>query len=82
MFSFASRTSLKKGWELITMCLSIFPPSNKFHSYLEGYIYRHLEPEMDELGVSMLLTVCFAKYTRPSQLKGWRKIRNLLAQWL
>ena len=34
------------------MCLSLFPPSNKFHSYLEGYIYRHLEPEMDTAGVS------------------------------
>eukprot|EP00794_Sanderia_malayensis_P017061 gene17061-18779_t len=44
-------TSLEKGWELITVCLAMFPPSNKFHSYLEGYIYRHLEPEHDELGV-------------------------------
>lgn len=33
------------------MCLALFPPSNKFHSYLEGYIYRHLEPDMDTLGV-------------------------------
>lgn len=37
--------SLKLGWELLTACLSMFPPSSKFHSYLEGYIYKYLEVE-------------------------------------
>lgn len=35
--------ALEKGLELLAMCLSFFPPSNKFHSYLEGYICTHLD---------------------------------------
>ncbi|XP_066916983.1 rho GTPase-activating protein 39-like [Clytia hemisphaerica] len=37
--------SLRYGWELMTACLTIFPPSNKFHGYLEGYIYKYLDTE-------------------------------------
>ena len=37
--------ALEKGLELLAMCLLFFPPSNKFHSYLEGYIYSHLDME-------------------------------------
>ena len=36
-----------RGWELLGICLAFFPPSVKFHSYLEGYIYRHLDPSVD-----------------------------------
>lgn len=39
--------SLLRGWELLGVCLAFFPPSIKFHSYLEGYIYRHLDPSVD-----------------------------------
>ena len=39
--------SLIHGWELLAICLSIFPPSFRFHSYLEEYIYRHLDPTLD-----------------------------------
>lgn len=35
--------SLRSGWELMAICLALFPPSSKFHSYLEGYINRNLE---------------------------------------
>lgn len=44
--------SLKLGFELICMCLTFFPPSSKFHSYLEGYIYTHLDSE-DHEGVQI-----------------------------
>ena len=27
----------------MAICLALFPPSNKFHSYLEGYINKNLE---------------------------------------
>lgn len=37
--------SCEKGWELMAIALSFFPPSNKFFSYLEGYIARHLQAE-------------------------------------
>ena len=36
-------TSLQRGFELLAMCLAFFPPSNKLYSYLEGYIWRHME---------------------------------------
>lgn len=39
--------SLARGWELMASCLAFFPPTPKFHSYLEGYIYRHMDPVND-----------------------------------
>ncbi|XP_044100635.1 rho GTPase-activating protein 39 isoform X2 [Neovison vison] len=39
--------SLARGWELMAICLAFFPPTPRFHSYLEGYIYRHMEPGND-----------------------------------
>uniref|UniRef100_A0A3Q1LNB6 Rho GTPase activating protein 39 n=1 Tax=Bos taurus TaxID=9913 RepID=A0A3Q1LNB6_BOVIN len=39
--------SLARGWELMAICLAFFPPTPKFHSYLEGYIYRHMDPVND-----------------------------------
>lgn len=44
--------SLARGWELMTICLAFFPPTPKFHSYLEGYIYRHMDPVNDTKGKS------------------------------
>ncbi|XP_073415504.1 rho GTPase-activating protein 39-like isoform X1 [Dendrobates tinctorius] len=40
--------SLSLGWELIAISLGFFSPSPKFQSYLEGYIYRHLEEASDQ----------------------------------
>lgn len=37
--------ALEKGLELLAICLQFFPPSNKFHSYLQGYIESHLDME-------------------------------------
>lgn len=60
--------SLARGWELMAICLAFFPPTPKFHSYLEGYIYRHMDPVNDTkgkrdpnaLGVYLLLSrPCF-----------------------
>ncbi|XP_063311848.1 rho GTPase-activating protein 39-like isoform X1 [Pelobates fuscus] len=39
--------SLSLGWELIAISLGFFSPSPKFQSYLEGYIYRHLDEVSD-----------------------------------
>ena len=44
--------SLMLGWELMGICLAFFPPSLKFYSYLEGFIYRHLDPNSDTEKVS------------------------------
>jgi hypothetical protein len=43
--------SLQRGWELFTIGLAFFPPSVKFRMYLEGYLWRHVEPETDRMGV-------------------------------
>ncbi|XP_043923259.1 rho GTPase-activating protein 39 [Protopterus annectens] len=51
--------SLARGWELMAICLAFFPPTPKFHSYLEGYIYRHMDPVNDTKGVAIS---SFAKY--------------------
>ncbi|XP_029468070.1 rho GTPase-activating protein 39-like [Rhinatrema bivittatum] len=40
--------SLALGWELMAISLAFFSPSPKFQSYLEGYIYRHLDQVHDE----------------------------------
>ncbi|XP_051659269.1 rho GTPase-activating protein 39-like isoform X3 [Manacus candei] len=37
--------SLAWGWELMAISLAFFSPSPKFQSYLEGYIYRHLDSD-------------------------------------
>lgn len=33
--------SCEQGWLLLFICLNFFPPSNKFFSYLQGYISRN-----------------------------------------
>ncbi|XP_075236295.1 myTH4 and RhoGAP_KIAA1688 domain-containing protein RhoGAP93B isoform X3 [Lycorma delicatula] len=41
------RESLRRGWELLAICLSFFPPSPKFQAYLDGYMNRHRDPSFD-----------------------------------
>lgn len=50
------RESLKRGWQLLTICLSVFPPSIKFQSYLEGYLWRNTEPSELNRGVSFIVS--------------------------
>ncbi|XP_051930303.1 rho GTPase-activating protein 39 isoform X1 [Hippocampus zosterae] len=42
--------SLERGWELMAICLAFFPPTPRFHAYLEGYICRHMDPLNDTKG--------------------------------
>ena len=35
----------------MTACLSFFPPSNKFQSYLEGYISRSIDTQEVDIPV-------------------------------
>ncbi|XP_053501860.1 rho GTPase-activating protein 39 isoform X2 [Ictalurus furcatus] len=51
--------SLQRGWELMAICLAFFPPTPRFHNYLEGYIYRHIDPLNDTKGVAVS---SYAKY--------------------
>ncbi|XP_078282326.1 LOW QUALITY PROTEIN: rho GTPase-activating protein 39 [Rhinoraja longicauda] len=66
--------SLARGWELMAVCLAFFPPTPKFHSYLEGYIYRHMDPVNDAKGVaiSTYAKYCYRKLQK-SALTGAKK---------
>lgn len=48
--------SLERGWELMAICLAFFPPTPHFHSYLEGYICRHMDPLNDTKGGQCLMS--------------------------
>ncbi len=37
---------------MFAICLALFPPSIKFRGYLEGYLWRHVEPSPAFKGVS------------------------------
>lgn len=41
------RESLRRGWELMAICLAFFPPSPKFQAYLDTYMNRHRDPSFD-----------------------------------
>nr|XP_039270764.1 rho GTPase-activating protein 39-like [Styela clava] len=57
--------SLERGLELLAMCLAFFPPSIKFHSYLEGYIFTHLDmPDVKGVKVSEYGNVCVKRLTK------------------
>ncbi|XP_064384607.1 rho GTPase-activating protein 39-like isoform X2 [Halichondria panicea] len=51
--------SLRRGWEMFAICLALFPPSIKFRGYLEGYLWRHVEPSPAFKGVPVEV---FAQY--------------------
>ncbi|XP_046640138.1 uncharacterized protein LOC124321266 [Daphnia pulicaria] len=41
------KESLRRGWELMAVCLYFFPPSPKLEPYLDGYINRHRDPGLN-----------------------------------
>jgi len=51
------RDSLLRGWELLAICLSFFPPSAKFQSYLEGHVFRCLDTRDHTENVSVVAYV-------------------------
>ena len=38
---------MRRGWELMAICLYFFPPSPKLEPYLDGYINRHRDPGLN-----------------------------------
>ncbi|KAI4494047.1 hypothetical protein M0802_009314 [Mischocyttarus mexicanus] len=38
------KESLRRGWELMAICLAFVPPSPTFEPYLDGYMNRHRDP--------------------------------------
>ncbi|XP_048063789.1 rho GTPase-activating protein 39 [Megalobrama amblycephala] len=69
--------SLQRGWELMAICLAFFPPTPRFHNYLEGYIYRHMDPLNDTKGVaiSSYAKYCYRKLQKAA-LTGAKKGLN------
>lgn len=63
--------SLEKGWELLSIAITFFPPSNRFYSYLEGYIYRHTTKNQAE-SIAGYIDFCLRKLPRV-KLTGGRR---------
>ena len=56
---------MSRGWELLAICLAFFPPSQKFSSFLEEYVIKHIQEKDSETNdVFQLLKsqVCMSKY--------------------
>ncbi|KAM5134993.1 rho GTPase-activating protein 39-like isoform 2-T2 [Mantella aurantiaca] len=68
-----SYKSLSLGWELIAISLGFFSPSPKFQSYLEGYIYRHLEDASDQNILQRIQEAEELKYKKNSKSRKKRK---------
>jgi hypothetical protein len=70
--------SLQRGWELMAVCLSFFPPSSKFQSLLEKYIILQTNGEADtpEVPISIYAKVCqkrVEKILQTGPKKGLKK---------
>lgn len=70
--------SLQRGWDLFTVCLAMFPPTVKFRSYLEGYLWKHVEPSPENLGVPVEVYAQYChkrveKMTQSGAKKGLKK---------
>eukprot|EP00035_Acanthoeca_spectabilis_P039608 m.63704 g.63704 ORF g.63704 m.63704 type:complete len:544 (-) comp9675_c0_seq1:163-1794(-) len=59
-----SSKSEEAGWELLAISVTFFPPSNRFFSYLEGYVYRHVTGD-DK--ISQYAEHCLKKLDRARQ---------------
>uniref|UniRef100_A0A670IRL5 Rho GTPase-activating protein 39 n=1 Tax=Podarcis muralis TaxID=64176 RepID=A0A670IRL5_PODMU len=70
--------SLAWGWELMAISLAFFSPSPKFQSYLEGYIYRHLNQVNDEnsLPISTYARYCYRKLQKVAVTGGKKGLRK------
>lgn len=70
--------SLQRGWELMAMCLHFFPPSTRFHSYLEGYISKHVDHSMDlpNVPVSHFATYSLQRLERIMQTGAKKGVRR------
>ncbi|XP_069508346.1 rho GTPase-activating protein 39-like isoform X2 [Ambystoma mexicanum] len=70
--------SLAWGWELMAISLAFFSPSPKFQSYLEGYIYRHLDEVNDEnsLPISTYAKYCYRKLQKVAITGGKKGVRK------
>eukprot|EP00049_Salpingoeca_infusionum_P000574 m.40958 g.40958 ORF g.40958 m.40958 type:complete len:610 (+) comp10491_c0_seq1:149-1978(+) len=55
----------EKGWELMVVALSFFPPTHNFIGYLRGYIARHADSTAGD--IAMLAQTAFKRLERVSK---------------
>ncbi|XP_064476575.1 rho GTPase-activating protein 39-like isoform X2 [Ornithodoros turicata] len=65
--------SLVLGWELMAVCLGLFPPSATFKPYLESYIQRHRDPSSP---VAAYAAACAQRLERGAQSGAKRGLRR------
>uniref|UniRef100_A0A8C2UBE0 Rho GTPase-activating protein 39 n=1 Tax=Coturnix japonica TaxID=93934 RepID=A0A8C2UBE0_COTJA len=65
--------SLAWGWELMAISLAFFSPSPKFQSYLEGYIYRHLDSDENSKFAQRIKELVDLKNKKNSKSRKKRK---------
>lgn len=68
--------SLLRGWELMAVCLGIFPPSATFRPYLESYVQRHRE----DVSVGAYAGACAQRLERGAQSGAKRGLRRPTAE--
>eukprot|EP00731_Ephydatia_muelleri_P012605 Em0006g1499a len=71
-------SSIERGWELFTICLAFFPPTVKFCSYLEGYLYKHIAPSEFDLGVpvEVYAQYCHKKVEKMTQMGAKKGLKR------
>lgn len=47
-----NRASVGKGWELISIMLQFFPPSNLFFDYLQSFVFYRLKGKLRDKQIS------------------------------
>ncbi|KYO40989.1 rho GTPase-activating protein 39-like isoform B [Alligator mississippiensis] len=68
--------SLARGWELMAISLAFFSPSPKFQSYLEGYIYCHLDSDRYSLPISTYARYCYRKLQKVAVTGGKKGLQK------
>lgn len=69
--------SLRSGWELMAICLALFPPSTKFYSYLDGYLNKNLEDiERKEISLTYYIRHCSVRLKRMARTGAKRGLRK------
>ena len=73
------KDSLRRGWELMAICLAFFPPSATFAPFLQGYIAKHRDSSLDEfpdahkwpihIQISHYAGICAKRLERIGELK-------------
>lgn len=70
--------SLEKGWQLLSIALAFFPPTIKFRSYLEGFLWRHVEPlpQNGECPVEVYAQYCHKRVEKMVQSGAKRGLKK------